>query len=77
MEKAKDDKLAENVSVVSKTGDTTATVKSSEGASYLKLKMNPPNFSGKCRDFSVFKRDFLSIVGVGHRSNIEKEVLLK
>ena len=39
--------------------------------------MNPPKFSGKCRDNSVFKRDFLSFVEVGHRSNIVKGAILK
>ena len=43
----------------------------------LKLKVTLPTFSGKCRDFAVFKRDFQTIVAVADRSDVEIGALLK
>ena len=43
----------------------------------LKLKVSLPKFSGKSRDFAIFKRDFKSIVTVDERSPIEIGALLK
>ena len=43
----------------------------------VKLKVKPPVFSGKCREFSVFKRDFQTIVAVAYRSDVEVGALLK
>ena len=43
----------------------------------VKLKVKPPTFSGRCRDFPVFKRDFNTIVAVADRSDIEIGALLK
>ena len=50
---------------------------SSEKSNILKLKVTAPSFSGKCRDFAVFKRDFESIVAVDQRSDVEIGALLK
>ena len=43
---------------------TTSPVKDSGGdkSKFLKLKVSPPTFSGKSREFAVFKRDFNTIV---------------
>ena len=58
---------------------TTAVVGSgsTEKSNLLKLKIKPPVFSGKCRDFAVFKRDFETIVSVDGRSDVEIGALLK
>ena len=46
-------------------------------ATFLKLKVRPPLFSGKSREFAVFKRDFETIVAVDGRTNVEIGALLK
>ena len=46
-------------------------------SSVVKIKVSAPRFSGKCRDFATFKRDFKSIVAVSNRSAIEIGALLK
>ena len=43
----------------------------------FKIKLSAPKFSGKSRDFAVFKRDFKSIVMVDKRSAVEIGALLK
>ena len=43
----------------------------------VKLKVTPPVFSGKCREFAVFKRDFDTIVNVADRGDVEIGALLK
>ena len=43
----------------------------------LKIKVSAPKFSGKCREFAVFQRDFNSIVAVDNRSGVEIGALLK
>ena len=43
----------------------------------LKLKVKPPVFSGKSREFAVFKRDFDTIVAVVGRNDVEVGALLK
>ena len=58
-------------------------VMSSEGggsggnkSNILKLKVKPPVFSGKSREFAVFKRDFNTIVAVDDRTDVEIGALL-
>ena len=48
-----------------------------EKTKIVKLKVTPPTFSGKCREFAVFKRDFQTIVDVADRSDVEIGALLK
>ena len=56
---------------------TEASKDSSEKSNLLKLKIKAPTFSGKCREFAVFRRDFETIVAVDNRSNVEIGALLK
>ena len=69
---AKVAKPAEISSVVSGTPTTSL-----DKPNIVKLKVKPPVFSGKCREFSVFKRDFQTIVAVAVRSDVEVGALLK
>ena len=48
-----------------------------KSSNILKLKIDKPIFSGKSRDFAIFKRDFETIVAVDGRSDIEVGTLLK
>lgn len=48
-----------------------------ERSNMLKLKVKPPTFSGKCREFAIFKRDFETIVSVDGRTDVEIGALLK
>ena len=66
-------KVAKPATVASPAVGTVSTEKSN----ILKLKVTPPSFSGKSRDFAVFKRDFEMIVAVDHRSDVEIGALLK
>ena len=43
----------------------------------VKIKVSAPKFSGRSREFAVFKRDFKSIVAVGKRNAVEIGALLK
>ena len=55
----------------------TSSVTSSKDSNVLKIKVSAPKFSGKSREFAVFKRDFNSIVAVENRSPVEIGALLK
>ena len=46
-------------------------------SSVLKIKVSAPKFSGKSREFAVFKRDFQAIVAVEKRNAVEIGALLK
>ena len=65
------------VPLVNTDDPTLASVGCARGSKLLKLKVSAPKFSGKSRDFAVFKRDFNSIVAVDHRSAVEIGALLK
>ena len=74
-------KLAKAAPAPTVYGDATSTVVSdpvnARDSKVLKIKVSAPKFSGKSRDFAVFKRDFQSIVAVENRSAVEIGVLLK
>ena len=64
------DKVSKPVEVTgAASGHISAT--SLEKPNVVKLKIKPPSFSGKCRKFAVFKRDFETIVAVAGRSAVE------
>ena len=66
--------LAKPANVVKSASGTES---GSEKSKFLKLKVTTPSFSGKSREFAVFKRDFNTIVSVDGRTDVEIGALLK
>ena len=56
---------------------SSAIIGHTKASNILKIKVSAPKFSGKSRDFAVFKRDFNTIVAVDHRNDVEIGALLK
>ena len=56
---------------------TSSAVGLTRSSNVLKIKVSAPKFSGKSREFAVFKRDFKAIVAVDERNNVEIGALLK
>ena len=78
---SKDIEQADKIEVAKVAMPATDVVRdipsSVETKANIKLKVKAPTFSGKCREFAVFKRDFETIVAVNNRPDIEIGALLK
>ena len=73
------DKLAKLAPAPLVSGElsTSGVVGPGRSSNVLKIKVSAPKFSGKSREFAVFKRDFNAIVAVDNRNNVEIGALLK
>ena len=69
--KAQHDACAATPVVNNRSGSTTST-----SATAIKVRLNTPKFSGKSRDFAIYKKEFMDIVVPG-RSDAEIGALLR